>query len=52
MHYEMLQCAFNDTSNKSNVLQLHIAVTKCACLVLNSAEKYYHNFILCGKFLP
>ena len=36
---ETLQCALNAISNWSDVWQLPIAVTKCACLVLNSVEK-------------
>ena len=38
-------------SNWSDVLQLPITVTKCACLVLNSGEKFYHNYMLCGQCL-
>ena len=49
---EMLQCALNAISNWSDVWQLPITVTKCACLVLNSVEKCYHNYMLCGQCLP
>ena len=48
----MLQCALNAISNWSDVWQLSIAATKCACLVLNSVEKCYHNYMLCGQCLP
>ena len=24
----------------------------CACLALNSVEKCYHNYMLCGQYLP
>ena len=48
---EMLQCALNAISNWSDVWQLPIAATKCACLVLNSIEKCYHNYMLCGQCL-
>ena len=39
---EMLQCALNTTSYWSDVWQLPIAVTKCACLVLN--KKHMEHF--------
>ena len=45
----MLQCALNAVSNWSDVWLLLIAVTKCACLVLNSVEKCFHNYMLCGQ---
>ena len=48
----MLQCALNATSNCSDVWQLPIAITKCACLVFNSVEKFYHNYMQWGQFLP
>ena len=48
----MLQCALNAISKWSDVWQLPIAVTKCACLVLNSFEKCYHNYMLWGQCLP
>ena len=48
----MLQYALNAISNWSDVWQLPIAVTKCACLVLNSVEKFCHNYMLCGQCLP
>ena len=45
---EMLQCALNAKSNWSDVWQLPIDVTKCACVVLNSVEKCKHNSMLRG----
>ena len=39
LNCKMLQCALNAISNWSDIWQLPIAVTKCACLVLNSVEK-------------
>ena len=38
LNCEILQCALNAISNWSDVWQLPIAVTKCACLVLNSVK--------------
>ena len=43
---EMLQCALNAISNWLDEWQLTIAVTKCACFVLNSIEKCYYNYML------
>ena len=48
----MLLCALNAILNWSDVWQLSIAATKCAYLVLNSVEKCFHNYMLCGPCLP
>ena len=48
----MLQCALNAISNWSDVWQIPIAVIKRAYPVLNSVEKCFHNYMLCGPCLP
>ena len=49
---KMLQCALNAISNWSDVWQLPIVITKYACLVLNSVEKCYHNYMLHRQCIP